>query len=268
MPQYILLVKEDASVSPGVEGDWWHVTGNGANTVSVNAGSDDLASHLSAGDVLEVRQLTSIKDLFGYGTGCLLTKDSNFDIISSQEDIIRMVEASSFTDEVFYHDGTLDAQGYYLNGSLIGTGDGSTITINPDQPIMVFRKITAGPLNFVVKGRVQATGLTHYLSPGANALGVVFPVEASIDGSGLLESGWISDQNFDVLVMEEDVIRSVVGTSFGDEVFHYAGLDDVNGWYVNGSFAGDYQFQATQGYMFFHKGPNPMVWRQSVPYTP
>ena len=63
--QYILVVTKDVSASPGVEGDWWHITGNTSDTVTVDPHSDDLSTHLSAGDTLEVRHLTSMKDLFG-----------------------------------------------------------------------------------------------------------------------------------------------------------------------------------------------------------
>ena len=46
------------------------------------------------------RHLTTVKDLFGYGNKCLLNKDSDFDIISSQEDIIRMVHKRNEFEQV------------------------------------------------------------------------------------------------------------------------------------------------------------------------
>jgi hypothetical protein len=99
-------------------------------------------------------------------------------------------------------------------------------------------------------------------------MGVVFPVDAPLSTSNLTESGWGSDVDFDILTSQEDIIRSVVGTSFGDEMFHYKGVDDVNGWSVNGAWNGTCAFAPTTGYLFFVKGPGPLVWRQAVPFDP
>jgi hypothetical protein len=44
--------------------------------------------------------------------------DNDLDPSASTENIVRRVEGTSFTDEIFYHDGSLDAAGWYINGSL------------------------------------------------------------------------------------------------------------------------------------------------------
>jgi uncharacterized protein (TIGR02597 family) len=266
--QYILIVRKDNSAGNSVEGDWWHITANTANQITVDAHGDNLTIHLSAGDELEVRRLTSVKDVFGFGASCRLNKDSDFDVLVAQEDVIRTVVGTSFSDEIFYHDGSMDTEGYYLNGNLIGSGDGSTITLNPTQPIMLFRKTGSATVTNVLKGTVQTTRLTQYLAPGANAFAIPFPLDAPILTSSLQESGWTSDLNFDILTSQEDIIRSVVGTSFTDEIFHYGGSDDVNGWYLNGSLNEGFSFGPTKGYVAFVKGPGPVVWRQAVPFDP
>jgi uncharacterized protein (TIGR02597 family) len=268
MHQYVVLVSRDISASPGVQGDWWHIVDNDTDTLTVDPGLDDLSAHLETGDKLEIRRLNSLKDVFGAGSDFLLHKDSDFDILATQEDIIRFVVGTTFSNVIFYHDGTYDTEGYYLNGTLVGTGDGSTITLNPDQPFMVFRKTGSPPLDLLLKGQVQTIPLTHYLAPGANAVGCIFPVDAGIGASNLKESGWISDTDFDVLVTQEDIGRSVIGTSFADDFFHYAGPDDLNGWYINGQLNNSYPFEPTRGYVLFIKGPDYLVWRQAVPFTP
>lgn len=58
MTQFILVVKKDVSASPGIEGDWWPITGNTSNSVSLDPRLDDLVAHLGAGDELEIRRLT------------------------------------------------------------------------------------------------------------------------------------------------------------------------------------------------------------------
>ena len=268
LTQFILVVKRDVSTSPGIEGDWWPIIGNSSNAVSLDPRSDNLATHLGSGDELEIRRLTSIKDVFGYGTNCVLNKDADFDITAGEEDVIRMVAGSSITDVIFYHDGSLALEGYYLNGFLVGFGDGSTLTLEPNQPLMLFRKTGSASVTFPLAGMVQTTRLTHYLASGANAVGAVFPVPAPIATSNLKESGWASDLNFDLLTAEEGIIRAVVGTSFGEEVFHYAGIASTNGWYAHGALNEAWGFQPMRGWLLFVSGPAPLVWRQTVPFDP
>jgi hypothetical protein len=264
--QYILLVRSDASESPGVQGDWWRVVGNGTDSLTVDTRGEDLTTLLAAGDEVEVRRLTSVKDLFGSAGDLKLIADTNFDVLSTEEDVIRFVQGVSFSGEVFYHSGAPGETGYYFNGSLLGTGDGSTITLLPNEPFLFLRKAGSAALDLLLAGAVLDTRFSHYLVPGANAVGVVYPVPASIGSSNLKESGFVSDVNFDVLVSEEDIIRAVIGTSFGDEIFHYAGVDDVNGWYVNGTLADDYIFGPTRGYIFFVTGAETLRWRQGVAF--
>ncbi|MBI4327827.1 MAG: immunoglobulin domain-containing protein, partial [Chloroflexi bacterium] len=56
--QYILLVRKDASASPGNEGDWWTIASNTGNALTLSAGTDILSSLLGSGDQIEVRRLT------------------------------------------------------------------------------------------------------------------------------------------------------------------------------------------------------------------
>lgn len=266
--QYLVLVRTAGAASPAEPGDWWLVTGNAAGSVTVETRSQNLTTLLSAGDEIEIRRLTSVKDVFGSGASLRLIADSDFDVLSSQEDFIRLVAGTSFAGEIFYHDGTAGPAGYYADGDLVGTPDGSTLTFLPGQVLAVFRKTGAAPLEVLSMGSVLATPFTHYLNPGPNAVGVVFPIPTPIATSGLLESGWISDVNFDVLAAEDSFLRAVVGTSFGEEVFHYSGPDGSPAWYVNGDPSDTYAFQPTSAYMFFVKGPGEFRWRQHVPFVP
>ncbi|MEK7675638.1 MAG: CARDB domain-containing protein, partial [Verrucomicrobiota bacterium] len=132
--QYILLVRKDASASPGIEGDWWTIASNTGNTLTLSAGTDVLSSLLGSGDQIEIRRLTSLKDVFGTGTTLILNKDSNGNAAagdSSQADVIRFISGTSFGQPIFYHDGTILAAGYYVEGGNVGPLDGSTITVLP-----------------------------------------------------------------------------------------------------------------------------------------
>jgi hypothetical protein len=93
-------------------------------------------------------------------------------------------------------------------------------------------------------------------------------VGSPVGTSKLKESGWVSDLDFDVLRTQEDVGRGVQGTSFTDELFHYDGPDAPSGWYVNGLPDDTFELQPTTAYVFFIRGPGPLIWRQAVPFVP
>lgn len=265
--QYILIVRTDAAATPGVQGDWWVVTSNGSGTVTVDNDGQNLAALVAVGSELEIRPMTSIQDIFGSGASVSVIPDDNFDFLTTEEDVIRVVSGTSFAGEFVYHNDTNPGDtGWYFNGDY--AGDGSTLKINPNRPLMFFRKAGAAPLTIGIKGAVQTRRLTTYLSPGANAVGTVFPVDAPIATSNLRESGWVGDTNFDILTTEEDVGRVVNGTSFGQDFFFYSGPDDVNGWYVGGELSSAFGFEPQKGYMLFRKsGAGDLAWRQSVPFT-
>lgn len=270
--QYILIVVKDVSApGVGVTGDWWHVTANASGTVTVNNGSDNLATVLAAGDQVEVRRLTSIKDLFGSGAGLVagFNKDNDEDPIASQEDVIRLVQGTSFAGTIYYHDGSSVDEGWYLGGALIGNGDGSLITFNPGQPFVFFRKPGSGALQVALKGMVQSTRLTHYLAAGANAVGSVFPINAPIGSSNLKEAGWLSDNDEDPITAQEDVGRTVIGTSFGTTFYHHDGSSVDAGWYAGGVLNDAFPFEPGKGVILFRKtSAGSLTWRQNVPFAP
>lgn len=263
-PQFIALLCKDASASPGNEGDWWPVTGNTANTLSVNTAGDDLTTSLANGDEIEIRNLTSIKDLFGTGASLRLNKDENGSASPNDEDVIYLVSGTSFANEIFYHDGTLAPEGYYLDGN--GPFDGSTLTIDPDEAIMVFRKSGAPILNLFSVGQVQSTPLTHYLKPGANPVSTGFPVDAAIGSSGLQESGWKADTDGSANPKDEDLLYTVTGSSFSDEIFYHDGSIATPGWYINGVQDDNSPLGSAKGLMLFVQNPLGLRWRQTVPF--
>lgn len=262
--QFVLILRHDASATPGNEGDWWPITANAAATLSVNARGDDLTTLLVAGDDIEVRHLVSLKDLFGTGPSVLLNKDSDGSANPNDEDVIYFVSGTSFSSEAFYHDGSLAPAGYYVDGD--GPFDGSTLTIGPDEPLMVFRKRGSAALNTLLAGNVQSTSLTHYLKTGPNPVGTGFPVDSPIGSSGLLESGWLQDSNGSPSPAEEDVLYTVSGSSFMDEVFYHDGSLVAPGWYANGTADDSFPLASGHGLILFVKNPTGLQWREAVPF--
>jgi uncharacterized protein (TIGR02597 family) len=267
IPQFVLMVQTDSAATPGVQGDWWLVASASGNTVTVNTLGQNLSSLVAVGSTLEIRRLVSIRDLFGSGVTMPLTRDSNFDLLAAEDDFVRSLAGTGFNNEFFYHDGSVDQEGWYYNGNF--AGDGSLLRFAPTDALMLFRRTGAPSLTVCFKGQVQTRRLSSYLVPGANPTGAVFPINAPIGGSNLKDSGWISDVNFDILASEDDFGRAVVGTSFGIDFFHYAGPDDVNGWYVGGNLNNNFPIEPTRGYMLFRRpGAGTLIWRQNVPFTP
>lgn len=262
--QYILVLRTDGSSNPGNQGDWWWITGNSDSILLVDSRGDDLSNLLGAGDEIEVRRLNSLADLFGTGPSLFLTMDSDGSPDPSGEDVIYFVSGTSFYREVFYHDGSLVPAGYYVDGN--GPFDGSTLTLNPDEPIMLFRKLGTPHTPLVFSGAPQITRLTHYLKPGPNAVATGFAMDAPIGSSGLLEAGWRFDADGSASSLDEDILYTVHGTSFMDEVFYHDGSLVPAGWYANGAADGTFPLPAGRGFVIFVSNPTGLRWRQWVPF--
>jgi uncharacterized protein (TIGR02597 family) len=270
-PQYIVIVTSDASGSPGVEGDWWRVTENTGQSITVENHGNNLSSHLAAGDTLELRRLTSLRDLFGSGQGCVLNKDANGEVLTTEEDVVTVVQGTSFVRDIFYHDGSLAGLGFpegYYDSAGNHAGDGSTLTLNPGQPVLLQRKVGSAPKTIAFTGMVHQGRFTQYLVAGPNAIGPVFPVPAPIGASQLKESGFLSDLNGEVLTTEESVAYLMNGSFFGTQLFHYAGPAADPGWYLDGEPNNAAPIEPTRAYTVFHKGPGLLVWRQPPPFVP
>ncbi len=265
--QYVFMVINDAAApsgSPGIQGDWWTITGNTANSVTLNTGSDNLAGLLAPGDTFAIYRLASLKDLFGYGSSLSLNKDNNF--TGANGDVIRFVYGTSFGTSIFYHDGSLAPAGYYLGN--LGPLDGSTITLLPGQGFMLFCPANTALTNCLMSGGAHTKKVTLYLQPGANVIGLPFAGSAPVGTSNLKESGWTPDNNFSAAggVTTADVLRPITGTSFGTPVFYHDGTLAPAGWYQGGNLNNQYLLQPGQAYIFLDHGANLKRWRQSVPY--
>ncbi len=271
--QYALVVRNDASApGAGVTGDWWTINDTAMNTVTLNTRGENLTTFVSAGDTIEIRKLTSLADLFGTGSTVMLNKDANGFASKNEEDVIRYIQGSSFAQQVFYHNGTLAGAGYYvLSGtSLLGPLDGTTVTLTPDQTIMLFRSgNTAPPTTLTTVGAPQITSLTHYLNAGGNAVATGFAVESAIGTSGLKGTGWASDSDGFMSATSENIVRSFSGGSLKDGLFYHDGTLATAGWYVNGTLNNNYGLQASKGYMVYVKAGSPLYrWRQACPFAP
>lgn len=262
--QYLVLLRKDASSTPGNAGDWFGIVRNTENQLTLTPGLALPSTSFGVGDEIEIRKMTSIKDLFGSGATCILNKDVDTDITQSQEDIIRLTAGTGFAEQIIYHNGAVVDEGYYVEDS--HDPDGSKITLAPDEVLWVFRKTGSATVNVVSTGRAQSTPLTHYLAAGANPLATGFAVESPVGTSSLLEAGWVSDVNEDLVIGQDGIIRSLQGTGFVDTVFHYAGVNADPGWYLNDALNPTYPLPAGQGLMYF--AVNSLIWRQPAPFKP
>lgn len=256
--QYALFLKKDASATPGNQGDWFPITANTAGTVTVNPGSQTLTAVLAAGDTVEIRRLTSLRDIYGTGASCILNKDDDLDQTIGN-DLVRFALGTSFGFEVFYHDGSVDAEGYYVEGTF--AGDGSQVTVGPDEPVWTFRDGVA-PATAVIKGNVHEYALTHYLEAGPNPVATGYPVGSPIGASKLLESGWVQDDDLDQ-TLGNDLARGVVGTGFSTEIFYHDGTLDLAGWYVDGGLDNLFPIPPVEATMYFVT--SSLIWRQPSP---
>ncbi|NJM55668.1 MAG: TIGR02597 family protein [Verrucomicrobiae bacterium] len=66
--QFLLIVCKDADEIDGspanVAGDWWVISNNSTTNVTVEPSGDVVGNFVEEGDTVEIRKLTSLKDIF------------------------------------------------------------------------------------------------------------------------------------------------------------------------------------------------------------
>jgi uncharacterized protein (TIGR02597 family) len=270
--QYILIVTKDDVFNPNnVEGDWWLITGNTANSVNVDhflTLALSPASLIEVGDTVEIRKLTSVMDLFG-ATGELMNKSADGVANANDEDVIRTLNGTSFDRTIFYT--TLAGGTWIVNGT--SATNGSQLTFLPQEPVVFFRKPATPATNVVSLGQVHTKRLTKYLKEGNNTIGMGYPTVAQMNNSAanptalaklnLNASGWLSSADGTANPNDEDVIRPLNGVAFGATVFHTS----LSGgrWVQSGNTNVFLQPQA--GYVFQIKpGDGGIIWRQNAPF--
>lgn len=274
IPQYVMIVRQDSDTnSPTVgdyEGDWWLITANAAGTLTLDPAQGAPTSFIGAGDQIEVRKMTSLKDLFGTNGGTI-NKSTNGVAETALEDVIRRMNGTSFGTTIFYLDNTTNPAPGTNNHWIFGgknAGDGSIVTFEPDEPLMLFRKTGSAPTNVVSLGQVHTKRLTHYLIEGANTYANPFPANALMKTSGLLETpGWVSSANNTFSTLDEDGLRILNGTSYGSPIFHIFNPPNTNTWF-GGGMSTNPTVGSGSGYMIFIKaGTGGRTWRQRVPFA-
>ncbi len=268
--QYYLLARQDVLTTPGREGDWWPILSNASDTITLKDGLASLGGFFAAGDQVEIRPCTSLQDLFGSGSAFILQPDQDGAAAagdSSRADVIRFIRNTSFGPPIYYHDGTLFAPGWYYGHT--GPLDGSTLTVMPGQAFMLFRPLSVRPTNLVFSGQVQSGRLTQYLQPGPNAMGMPFAGTAPVGSSNLKDSGWVLDSDASAATgdySKADLIRPVIGASFGPSIYYHDGTLMPAGWYSGGVLNYAWPLEPGHVSMIFITGPNARIWRQAVPY--
>jgi hypothetical protein len=261
--QYAVFVRHDQTGDgPGTQGDWWTIASNGANSVTVvpQPGFGATASRVAAGDIVEVVKLTSLQDLLGSGASVAIAKDTDFD--DTTEGAAYELAGTSFSSTLFYHDGTLLTEGWYLDFSTF-LGTGATYTFTPDQPLFA---MTTAASDVLVSGILQSYRLSHYIVPGFNPISTGYAAPSPLGTSNLIESGWLKDTDFDDTT--EDSLYTLNGTSFLHTVFYHDGSLLAAGWYLDfATLDNAFPLDPGVGFLINHTGPG-FVWRQTLPYVP
>jgi hypothetical protein len=268
--QSILLVTRDQSENPGCEGDWWPVLAHTNGIFTVNPRGADLSSVLSPGDQIELRPLTTFRDLFGGPEAFALHTSTAPSSPSVGADWIAFLRsgvnplAVELGDKFYFVDSVGEGNGWHRNGVRLGDGSGATITLDPGTPILVHR---AGeqPLALLTSGAVHTGRLTYYLQPGVNFIGAPYPIGLPLEVSGLRGDIWMDDLNLVPEPGVDDHLRLLNGRHMGlSLVFHGGGLVP-SGWYGRSGPVGNLRLEPGKGFVVFLSGVDQRVVRVSSP---
>lgn len=272
--QYLVIICKDADKAEGAPdntaGDWWLVQANSISSVTVANGGDTISAFVAPNDVVEIRKLTSLADMFGDGPNYILTPDVDGFADPGTTDVINIWSGSGINETFSF----LTGQGLGFNGYQNATlGDfglnGAQITLLPNQAMLVFRTPASGVTNACVLGQVQTKRFTHYLVEGPNAIGNPLAGAGQVASSNLRETmGWVDDVDGFQDPATADILNRFSGTGIDLTMSYISGQGpSFDGWFDGNNFQSTQTLDPTRAYLVFIKpGTGSRRWRQNVPY--
>ncbi len=268
--QYVAILCNDADKAANdpnnATGDWWTIAANAAGSVTVVNGGDTISSFVAAGDQIEIRKLNSFAKLFGPVGASILAPSPDGSADPAANDVVRFVQGTSFV-ETWVYIAIEGFEGYYIDGN--GPFDPATISVLPNAALVYFRKPDLMATNLCVLGGVQVKRLTHYLVPGPNTIGAVFPASATLVASGMeATAGWVPSPDGSSDPAVNDFLRELTGTSFGPAWTYVNDGMGTTGWFDGVDFPSPEAIEPSKAYTVFVKnGSGARRFRQNVPFN-
>ena len=175
-----------------LKGVCYRITGNGANTLTLDTEGDDLTAHpplggVAASDSLRIRAYSRIRDVFEVnGLPVIEARPNAFtprdDILIPSSLSVGMNKAPSLT--IYY----LEGQGWRAAGE--GTTDFSDYPLNPNEGLILRRRNPAN-LSIMSVGAASVIRAVSFVpggdgtSPNDTYISLLHPVPVTLDQSGL-----------------------------------------------------------------------------------
>jgi uncharacterized protein (TIGR02597 family) len=224
-------------------GEWFEVTSNTANTLTV---ADDLES-LGAltSDTVKVIPFWTLAALFPSGEGFVGSTD-----VFSPLAFVYLNNASlvgtnlSLGVAYFYHSGEQIDEGWYANGDYE--------TIRNDTPLspetfFTIRNSSNDDISFVLAGGVPVNAYATNVGrmqglPQDNKLVNPFPLPITLSESELFESGAVAGSTdvfspVDFVLIYDNEVSTGTNVSPPSVYFYHTGLQIDEGWYANGDYS-------------------------------
>ena len=222
-----------------LKGNWYEVTSKSNNSITV---TEDLqAAGLAASDSFDVRPFWTLDTLFPNGGDIPQSSDgANPDavvmLINPTDVGVNITPSFSY----FYHDGSVLAEGWYINGT--ATTAGNTI-ISPEAYIII-RNMTSSVALTTFTGNVPTSSVvTELVSRSAgrqdNLVYNPYPVPMKLADSQLVVDGVVRKSPdganpLDVVLVFSTSNTTRNATPVASYFYHDGSVLD-EGWYINGS---------------------------------
>lgn len=278
-PQYVIKLRHDRTGDgPQNQGDWFTISSNGANTVTVNPnGVTTTSASVAAGDIVQIEKLVTLKDVYGSGLATVLVNaDDDFDVTTSEGDTIFLAAGSGFSDALVYHNPVPNStglpEGWWGAFSAVFYGDGSTLAFTPDQG--VFNYNVAGPAyDVTLAGGIQCFNLSHFILTGFNPLATGFAAPVALGAAGLYipplpGATFKADTAFDVTL--SDAVYNSSGSGYDKAFIYHNPVPNATGlvedWWdaFGGTQESGFLLQPATGYYIQNLGL-PYVWKEPKP---
>jgi len=241
-----------------------------SNTDSVLTVSTDVTSLINIDDEITIKKYTTLSDLFGATNSAGLSAGA--DAGSSDTIFIMSSDGAGAYSSYYYQDDPFD--GFFGGDGWRALGDNSTdvgnVIIAPDDGIIVKRD-AATDLSVVVSGTVNAIQHNRTLPQGFSLVAYPFPVETSLDDSGIYSAsnGYVSGPDAGTSDIVYVLAPNGSYTSYYRQDDPFNGFFGGDGWRMlgdNSTDAGSFKIPVGSAIIIKHTGSG-LDWTDATPYT-
>ncbi len=247
---YFVEIKDGAN-----EGSYWAITGNTADTLTVDTPVDLTTLGLD-GAAYVIRPFLTVQELFSDAQGDPVLSGGDSAALASN---VLAWNGTGF-DTIYFS--TFFGENAWRQA---GGGLANEWPVYPDEGLLVVNR-GAEDAEIMSLGEVADNKKVTWAPVGQVLAGNPFPADVTLDDSGLLESDGGPFVGADTAALADQVL---IWNGSGYDTFYFSTFFGENAWRQSGGgLAGDTLLEAGRAYFINNQIGDAAPWPRDLPYTP